>query len=529
MANKNLFSNNNRAAAPAADTRNRSGGLAYATGAEHSLAQYACTGMFGNTYHTSAKTQLVEVLGLARKVSPEFLAKCAVYSRKRGYLKDMPAFLLAVLSTRDVKLFKKAFPQVIDNGRMVRNFVQIMRSGAVGRTSLGSAPKKMVKKWFERSSNDYLFKQTVGNDPSLADIIKMVHPSPADKETSNLYSYIIGRGYDRRKKYPAIVKEFEEFKKAKGRRKVPDVPFQMLTSQGLTDREWAEIAKNGKWQFTRMNLNNFAKYKVFDDRSMVKLIANRLRDEGLVSRSRQFPYQLFQTYRNLNADVPRAVKTAVQDALDISVSNIPEFDTAVHVGVDCSGSMGSPANGAGYSYRGNGQINCNEVASLFASAIYKTNDEARIYRFDSQCTEVTELNPRDSVISNATKIGTHGGATDCGSFIRLLNAKRAKGDLVIMVSDNESWYGPTGRSRGWGSRSATGFQDAWKAYKKRNPRAVLVCIDITPGITAQAKGKDVLLVGGFSDNVFNVVSKFYESKGDNTFWVKEINESVSID
>jgi 60 kDa SS-A/Ro ribonucleoprotein len=29
---------------------------------------------------------------------------------------------------------------VIDNGRMLRNFVQIMRSGAVGRTSLGTRP-----------------------------------------------------------------------------------------------------------------------------------------------------------------------------------------------------------------------------------------------------------------------------------------------------------------------------------------------------------------------------------------------------
>lgn len=523
MASKTLFSNRSRV--PAATARNEAGGKAYNTGAEHSLAQYACTGMFGNTYYASAKTQLDEVLKLAQQVDPEFLAKCAVYSRKKGYMKDMPAFLLAVLSTRDTKLFKKAFPQVCDNGKMVRNFVQIMRSGAVGRYSLGSAPKKMIQKWLARSSNDYLFKQSVGNDPSLADIIKMVHPTPEDTETANLYGYLTGKKYDKRKKYPKILKEFEVFKTSSGKRRVvPDVPFQMLTSQGLTDAEWGKIAENGAWQFTRMNLNNFQKHGLFSNKEFTKMIADRLKDPELVARSRAFPYQLFQAYRNTE-NVPTKVKNALQDALDLAVSNIPDFDTQVHIGVDSSGSMSSDVSGA-YHYRTNG-ISCNEAASLFASAIFRQNDDARVYRFDTSCKDVTRLlNSRDSVISNADKIGRNGGGTDCASFLRLLNKNDAKGDLVIMVSDNMSWYSATGQ-RSWGN-SGTDFLNEWKKYKKRNKKAVLVCIDITPGTTAQAVGKDVLLVGGFSDNVFNVVSKFYESKGDHTFWVREIKQSVEL-
>lgn len=521
MVSKNLFKTKKQP--PAAYATNLAGGVAYDTGAEHSLAQYACTGMLGGTYYASDKDELDKVLELAKKVTPLFLAKCAVYSRKKGYMKDMPAVLLAVLSTRDVELFKKTFPLVCDNGKMVKNFVQVMRSGKAGRKSLGSAPKKAIKQWFEKSDNDYLFKQSVGNDPSLADIIKLVHPNPQDKETENLYGYLIGKDYDSRKKYPSLVKEFEAFKKGKpDQRVVPDVPFQMLASSNLSNKEWFKIAENGAWQFTRMNLNNFMKHGLFNDKQMTASIAHKLKDPELVAKSMAFPYQLFQAYRNTR-DVPSSISNAIQDALDLSVRNIPSLGDGVLIGVDTSGSMQSAMSKA---YSGGTTVSVNEVAALFASAILRTSEDTRVFRFDTSCEEITnKLNSRDSIISNLTKIASNGGGTDCGCFIKKLNDEKAVGDTVILVSDNESWV----RSERYFSYGkATSFQAEWEIYKKRNKNAVLICIDLTPGATSQAQGKDVLLVGGFSDNVFNVISKFVESKGDNSFWVKEISESIKL-
>jgi len=57
----------------------------------------------------------------------------------------MPALLLAALSLKSTQYFKRAFPRVVDNGRMLRTLVQILRSGAVGRKSLGSVPKVLVQ------------------------------------------------------------------------------------------------------------------------------------------------------------------------------------------------------------------------------------------------------------------------------------------------------------------------------------------------------------------------------------------------
>src|SRR3569623_746075 len=89
-----------------------------------------------------------------------------------------------------------AVDRVIDNGRMLRSVVQIMRSGAIGRTSLGTRPKRLVQLWLERQSIRGLMQAATGTSPSLADVVKMVHPKPADAGRRAFYAWLIGRPYD---------------------------------------------------------------------------------------------------------------------------------------------------------------------------------------------------------------------------------------------------------------------------------------------------------------------------------------------
>jgi 60 kDa SS-A/Ro ribonucleoprotein len=70
----------------------------------------------------------------------------------------------------------------------------------------------------------------VGNDPSLADIIKMVHPQPWIPAGSHV-RYLIGKEVDR-SLLPEVVQRYEAFKidKSIG---TPAGPFQMLTALDL--------------------------------------------------------------------------------------------------------------------------------------------------------------------------------------------------------------------------------------------------------------------------------------------------------
>jgi len=122
MANKNLFSSRKRG--PKTDMINEAGGKAYRFKNTHALAQLAATGCLSDVFYARADTQLDKVLELCQGVDPLFVAKTAVYARKRGYMKDMPALLCAYLSTVDPELLRRVFPIVIDNAKMLRNFVQ---------------------------------------------------------------------------------------------------------------------------------------------------------------------------------------------------------------------------------------------------------------------------------------------------------------------------------------------------------------------------------------------------------------------
>src|SRR5262249_15675856 len=145
-----------------ANAVNQAGGRAYAFTPEHALAQYAATGTFSGTYYATDGEQLEKTLELAALCDPAFVAKTAVFARQKAFMKDMPAFLAAYLAARDVKLMSAIFPRVIDSGKMLRNFVQMIRSGIMGRKSLGSAPKRLARAWFESRSAENVFRQSIG-------------------------------------------------------------------------------------------------------------------------------------------------------------------------------------------------------------------------------------------------------------------------------------------------------------------------------------------------------------------------------
>ncbi|HYC93889.1 MAG TPA: TROVE domain-containing protein [Thermoanaerobaculia bacterium] len=509
MANKKLFQTTMAV--------NEAGGRAYALTAKHALAQYAATGCLNGTFYASAEEQLRKVLELCAQVDDLFIARTAVYCRERGYMKDMPALLCAVLAVRNTPLLETIFRRVLDNGKMLRNFVQIVRSGVTGRKSLGTAPKRMILRWLESRRTDALFRDSVGQKPSLVDVIRMVHPKPQSKEREALYGYLIGRPHDP-EALPPLVREFEAFRKGASA-KVPDVPFQMLTSLDLSAEVWVEIARNAPWQMTRMNLNTFDRHCVFADEEVTNMIAARLADPETIRKARAFPYQLLMAYRAASEDVPLVVREALQDAMEIAIENVPAIDGQVYVCPDVSGSMGSVVTGR----RGSASsaVRCIDVAALVTAAIVRKNPGARVLPFEERVVDL-RLNPRDSVMTNAEKLAEiGGGGTACSAPLALLNQQMAHGDLVIFVSDNESWAD---------SRSGRGTEmmKQWERFRQRNRKARLVCIDVQPYGTAQTREeKDVLNVGGFSDAVFTLVADFAAGRLDAGHWTKVI-EDIAI-
>lgn len=517
MVNTNLFQSFRGKLLPNANASNFESAPAYAMTPRHRLAQYAATGTLNDTFYANAEHQLDTILELGQELDARFIAQAALYCRERGYMKDMPALLLALLAAKGAEEFAQAFDRVVDNGKMLRTFVQIMRSGAVGRRSLGTRPKKLVQRWLNNASEKALLAASVGAAPSLADVVKMVHPKPGEPWREAFFAWLIGKPCNA-DALPASVKAFEAFKRDRSQ-PLPAVPFQMLTALELSADHWGQLALQGGWHMVRMNLNTFARHGVFELPGMTEAIADRLRDAEAIAAARVLPYQLLAAYRNAADAVPPAVREALQDAMEIALRNVPRLEGKVVVCPDVSGSMGSPVTG----YRGtaSSSVRCIDVAALVAAAMLRKHADALVLPFENDVVTLA-LNPRDSVMTNAHKLASiGGGGTNCSAPLAWLNRKRVRADIVVFVSDNESWVDAT-------RRRASATMQEWARFKRCNPQARLVCIDIAPYATVQAAEQhDVLNVGGFSDDVFNILSAFAAGQMSPAHWLGEI-EAIQI-
>jgi 60 kDa SS-A/Ro ribonucleoprotein len=267
-----------------------------------------------------------------------------------------------------------------------------------------------------------------------------------------------------------------------------------------------------------MNLNTFARHGVFEEPAMIDLIADRLRARSEIGRARAFPYQLLVAFRSAGERVPGAIRSALEDAMECAISNVPAIEGQVYVCPDVSGSMRSPITGV---IKGaSTAVRCVDVAALVSAAVLRRNPTAEVLPFEVDVVPV-RLSARDSVMTNAERLAAvGGGGTSVSAPLSRLNARKATGDLVIVVSDCESWADAAGRG--------TATMREWQTFRARNPRARLVLIDLQPYRTTQAADRaDILNVGGFSDQVFNVIADFAAGRLHADHWVGQI-DAVSI-
>ena len=540
MANKGLFASL-KSLLPRAITHNEEGAAAYQLPPKHALAQLAATGCFNGTFYAQAEDQLATLLNLVNQVDDNvFLAKLAIYSRERASMKDMPAALLLVLSKRDSDLFRKAFNRVVDNGRVLRRLFQIVRSGQFGRKCLSHALQRAFQRWLNEASVHGLLAASIGNDPSLRDILRLARPTPTNNARRALFGWLTNREVAKwapatMEDLPAEVCLLDAYRKSEsaeaqasmlsrglplslgeGRGEGPRLRWDLLADAARSSTTWKAIARQMGPQALRMNLNTLLRHDVLSDLGLVDFVATKIADAEEIRASRQFPYQYLAAYLNADEAVPQQIKAALCGAAEIACGNVPKLAGPVVIGLDVSGSMQSPVTG----HRGRGatsKVRCVDVAALFAAAILRRNPDSVVIPFDDKAYHIPPSpsgrgvgNEGDSILSLSARLAKYGGGgTNCSlpltEATRTFRNRRFAG--CVLVSDMESWIG-TGR------HGSTATLTAWREFVKHQVRAhgsdpKLVCIDLQPYTTTQAPDRsDILNVGGFSDAVFSVVASF---------------------
>ncbi len=528
MANKTLFSSV-KSRLPRANATNEAGGRAYKLAPKHALAQIAATGTFGNAFYSKAETQLLEMLKLIDQVDDnEFLARLALYARQKAHMKDMPAALLVALSLRDTELMHRIFDRVVDNGRVLRTMFQMIRSGQFtdshgkSRVGLSSSVQRAFRRWLNEASTARLLSASVGNDPSLRDVLRMARPTPKDDQRRAMFGWLTDKEIAKwapatESDLPMEVQALIAYRASETEDgqaliagDIDGVRWDLMADSARGPKVWTALARKMGPQALRMNLNTLLRHDVFKSSAMVDYVAGRIANESEIRRVRQFPYQYLAAYLNVADEIPHKIKSALQAAAEIACGNVPRLPGPVVIGLDTSGSMGCAVTGN----RGRGatsKMRCVDVAALFAAAILRNNPDSVVIPFDTDAYDA-KMDPSDSILSIAERLAKYGGGgTNCALPLEAANCRFSNRKFAgaILVSDNESWIG-TGR---YGS---TGVMTAWNSFVRNQRKLVgrdadpkLVCIDIQPYRTSQAVERaDIMNIGGFSDAVFNVVSAF---------------------
>jgi 60 kDa SS-A/Ro ribonucleoprotein len=194
--------------------------------------------------------------------------------------------------------------------------------------------------------------------------------------------------------------------------------------------------------------------------------------------------------------------------------------------------MHSPVTG----HRGTAtsKVRCIDVAALATAALLRRNERATVLPFSDDVVQLPRpLNALDSVVTNAELLSSlPSGGTSCAAPLRWLNARGVAPDLVVFVSDNQSWadfrLAPRLAEPGSSVTRGTVMAEEWERLRANNPRAKLVLVDLQPYATTQVQTRaDVLNVGGFSDAVFDIVASFASGDADGAAFLHAI-ESISI-
>lgn len=212
--------------------------------------------------------------------------------------------------------------------------------------------------------------------------------------------------------------------------------WESLSAWGPMDaKRWEMIIPSMGYMALLRNLRNFEQAGIA--KSSIKFVIDKLTDPDEVAKSKQFPFRFLSAYKNTGSLL---WASALEQALDLSVSNIPVFSGSTQVYVDLSGSM----QGGGWNY-GNPQaasaIEPWEIGALFGLATYyRQNSDVEFIAWAST-SEKLSLPKGGSVLKGIEKIreriNHYGGGTNLQGA---LQAHYKDADRIVIFSDFQTQH-----------------------------------------------------------------------------------------
>ncbi|MGW4488383.1 TROVE domain-containing protein [Amycolatopsis sp. NPDC004368] len=448
------------------------GGAGYARDTKSELFLLAVTNMVGeHTFYESAEqrdTRYAELVRAATLADPDWTARFLAWLRGEANMRTAALVGAAEFAAarRDAGLDGMS-RQVIDSvlqradepGEMLAYWTSLYGKNVPKPVKRGVADA--VKRLYNERS--YLKWDSDARGFRFADVVELTHPDtrldwqdalfqhildvrfhpdreiPAELETLGLRTELLAWPVEKRRKLFTT----GNLDDARSRLRQGGMTWEALAGWlqcPLTAAAWESVIPSMGYMALLRNLRNFDQAGVSDE--VAQAVAAKLADREQVARSRQLPMRFLSAYR---AAPSLRWAWALEQAITLSLANIPTLTGRTLILVDTSGSMNS-----GFSK--DGTLMRWDAAAVFGIALGARCEQADVVSFSNGYyggtgTKVFGLRPGESLLRSVErwKNGGYfiGGGTDTVGAVK----QHLRGhDRVVILTDEQATYGDVGHT-----------------------------------------------------------------------------------
>ena len=475
--------------------KNYEGVKTYAMTPELELYSAVVTASLSDTFYEKQDKRTDRIAELIGKVSPEFVARLAVYTRTQMHLRSIPLLLLVELAKvhNGDNLVARAVEKTVLRADEIMELLMCYqwRNPSHGIKKLGKLSRQIqngLQQAFNRFDEYQFAKYDRDNlEVKLRDALFVVHPKAKDEHQQTLFDKIVSRQLE-------TPYTWESELSALGQQ-----TFESENKRKEAFRaKWEELINSGKLGYMALmrNLRNILQSEV--SQLEIKKVADCLADAEQVIKSRQLPFRFLSAYREIES-VTSAHTTTIMNALEAAVKystkNIEGFDenTRVLLASDVSGSMRRPISEK--------STILNYDIGLLLSMLLRNRCKQVVAGIFGEDWKVVNM-PNNNILMATQQLyrlgNTVGFSTNGYKIIDWLIDNKMTMDKVMMFTDMQMW-------------DSTGhyikFEDSWRKYKNIVPQAKLYLFDLVGygQLPLRITEPDVYLVAGWSDRVFDVL------------------------
>ena len=476
-------------------TKNHENAKAYKMNPELALYTAVVTTSLSNKFYENGEERVNRIVALIQQVDPIFVAKLAVYTRKKMYLRSIPLVLIVELAKihRGDSLVSKAIVQTIGRADEITEllaYYQLANERKYNKklNKLSKQLQKGLAEAFNKFDEYQFTKYNRKAEVSLKDALFLVHPKAKDEHQQAIFDKIVN-----------------------GNLATPytwEVEISKINKNDIVavKAKWEELIDSGRLGYMALmrNLRNILQAVV--STAHLQKVGDRIANPDEVRRSKQLPFRYLAAYRMIAAiDGGRKafIMNALEKAAIIAAENIKGFDldTRVLLAADVSSSMYQAVSRKS-------SIRAYDIGLMLAMMMRSRSTNVVTGIFGDRWKTV-DL-PKMNVLANTQLLnkieGSVGYSTNGYKVIDSLIKSGQVMDKVMLFTDVQMWNSHGGKST---------FEKSWMKYKRTiatNAKLYLFDLAGYGNTPLRVEKNDVYLIAGWSDKVFDVLNAIEEGE-----------------